>query len=187
MTEQAMEQLLLFFKAMGDKTRLRILGLIASEERSVQEIASALGLKEPTVSHHLGKLKECGLAAMRPEGTTHFYALAEDRLSAFLRDLSPKVLQEVSEDLDTDAFDRKTLQTFFVDGRLTVIPAQHKKRLVVLRRLVEEFAFDTPYTEKEVNAMLLRFHEDTATLRREFIASRLMTREKGIYQRIGAP
>ncbi len=184
MTEQEIERLILFLKALGDKTRLRILGLIATQERSVEEIASILALKEPTVSHHLNKLKERDLVLMRPEGTTHHYRLAQDHLAALLRELSPKALREVSEDLDTDVFDRKVLENFFVDGRLRVIPAQHKKRQVILRRLVTEFAADTRYTEKEINTILKRFHEDTATLRREFIANSLMQRADGIYWRI---
>ena len=185
MTEQEIEELLLFLKALADKTRLRIMGLIATQERSVEEIASALSLKEPTVSHHLNKLKACRLVTMRQERSTHFYRLAQDRLSAFLRDLSPKALEEVADDLDTDGFDRKILQSFFVDGKLRVIPAQHKKRLIILRRLAQEFAPDARYTEKEINATLLRFNEDTATLRREFIANGLMARADGVYWRLG--
>ena len=184
MTEQEIERLILFLKALGDKTRLRILGLIATQERSVEEIATILALKEPTVSHHLNKLKECQLVSMRPEGVTHYYSLAQDRLAALLRELSPKALREVSEDLDTSGFDRKVLENFFVDGRLRTIPAQLKKRQVILRRLVEEFAADTRYTEKEINATLKRFNEDTATLRREFIANGLMARADGIYWRL---
>ena len=90
----------------------------------------------------------------------------------------------MSEDLDTSGFDRKVLENFFVDGRLRTIPAQLKKRQVILRRLVEEFAADTRYTEKEINATLKRFNEDTATLRREFIANGLMARADGIYWRL---
>jgi predicted transcriptional regulator len=184
MTEQEIEQLIQFLKALADKTRLRILGLIATEERSVEEIASVLALKEPTVSHHLNKLKESRLVTMRPEGTTHFYLLHQEQLSVLLRDLSPKALREVSEDLDTGGFDRKVLQSFFVDGRLKEIPAQRKKREVILRRLVEEFAPEQRYTEKQINETLKRFHEDTATLRREFIGNGLMARADSIYWRI---
>ena len=55
------EKLLGFFKAMADESRLRIIGLLAHRERSVQELAAALDLKEPTVSHHLAILKAQGL------------------------------------------------------------------------------------------------------------------------------
>jgi predicted transcriptional regulator len=184
MNEQEIEMLMLFLKALADKTRLRIMGLIAEQERSVEEIASLLDLKPPTVSHHLNKLKECGLVSMRANGTVHLYSLNEARLSALLRDLSPKVFKEVAEDMDTSAFDRKVLESFIVDGHLVEIPAQRKKRDVILRRLIEEFDVGRQYSEKEVNETLKRFHEDTATIRREFIGGRMMARENSVYWRI---
>lgn len=184
MTEQEIELLMLFLKALADKTRLRIIGLVAAQERSVEEIAALLAVKPPTVSHHLNKLKDCGLVSMRPEGTIHLYSLNEGHLSALLRDLSPKVLKEVSEDMDTSGFDRKVVQSFIVDGKLIEIPAQRKKREVILRHLIEQFAEGRQYSEKEINETLKQYHEDTATLRREFIGSRLMARDKNIYWRI---
>jgi len=69
---------------------------------------------------------------------------------------------------------------------LTQIPAQLKKRQVILEELVNEFEPDRLHSEREVNQILLEFHEDVATLRREMIMNKLMTREKGIYQRIDA-
>ena len=167
---------------MADKTRLHIISLVTDQERSVEEIAALLGLKPPSVSHHLNKLKECGLVSMRPDGTVHFYRLNEDRLSTFLRDLSPTVLREVSEDLDTTGFDRKVLQTFIVSGKLIEIPAHSAKNAKLsCGDLVKEFAFDRQYTEREVNEVLKRFHEDASTLRREFIATKLMARENNVY------
>ena len=50
------ETLLAFFKALADESRLRIVGLLAEREYSVQALAQALALKEPTVSHHLAVL-----------------------------------------------------------------------------------------------------------------------------------
>ena len=83
------ETLLEFFKAMADESRLRIIGLLATGERSVQELAAALGLKEPTVSHHLAILKRQGLVTARAEGTTRWHALAR----AALERLAQRVLQ----------------------------------------------------------------------------------------------
>ena len=184
MNEKEIERLMLFLKALADKTRLRIMGLLAIQERSVEEIAWLLHLKPPTVSHHLNKLKECRLVSMRPEGTIHMYRLDEEYLATLLRDLSPKVLREVSDDVDESGFDRQVLKSFLVDGKLVEIPAQRKKRDVILRRLVGEFSPGYKYSEKEVNETLRRFHEDTATLRREFIMTKLMARDGGYYWRI---
>ncbi len=62
------ETLLQFFKAMADKSRLAIVGLLAGGERSVQELAAALDLKEPTVSHHLAILKAQGIVTRAARG-----------------------------------------------------------------------------------------------------------------------
>ena len=84
-----------------------------------------------------------------------------------------------------DAYQQKVLQTFFRHGRLTQIPAQQKKRLVVLEHLLQEFEPGQPYPEREVNAILFEFNDDVATLRREMIDHGLMVRRKGIYERAG--
>ncbi|NJN54916.1 MAG: DUF2087 domain-containing protein [Anaerolineae bacterium] len=63
------------------------------------------------------------------------------------------------------------------------IPTQQKKRQVIMEKLVEEFEPDHDYTEQEVNRILIEFHDDVATLRRELIACHLMTRASGIYRR----
>lgn len=81
--------------------------------------------------------------------------------------------------------DQKVLDTFFDDaGRLTQIPTQRAKRLVVLRKLVEEFQPDRAYPERELNAILRRFHDDVASLRRNMIEEKLLARTTaGIYKR----
>ena len=68
MTEADQTSLLAFFKAMANESRLKIVGLLAQRERSVQELAELLALKEPTVSHHLAVLKDLGLVSVRAEG-----------------------------------------------------------------------------------------------------------------------
>ncbi|MEZ4544419.1 MAG: metalloregulator ArsR/SmtB family transcription factor [Cyanobacteriota/Melainabacteria group bacterium] len=56
--------MLLFFKALSDESRLKIVGILASGDRSVEELASLLELRAPTVSHHLSRLKKTGLVHM---------------------------------------------------------------------------------------------------------------------------
>lgn len=83
-----------------------------------------------------------------------------------------------------DAFEAKVLRSFFHDGRLTSIPAQDKKKLIVLRHLLNLcFAEDRAYPEKEVNQRLALHHPDVAALRRYLVDFRLMTRESGEYRR----
>lgn len=185
MSQEKFAALLAFFKLLADATRLRMLGLLASREFSVQELATTLELREPTVSHHLARLKESGLVKMRAEGNVHHYALQVEALHEMVREvLSPEELaRTVTEDLDLDRYSRKVLDTFLEDGRLKDIPVQRRKRDVVLRWLVSHFDEGRRYREAEVNETLKRFHWDSATLRREFIMTGLMQREDGVYWR----
>ena len=184
MNESEVERIVQFLKAIADRTRLRLLGFIAEEERSVEELACLLSVKEPTVSHHLNKLKELELVTMRREENSHLYRLNQKRLSGVLKELSPGILPEIVQEEDGSAYATKVLNTFLVEGKLTLIPAQHKKRLVILKRLAAEFDTGRAYTEQEVNETLKRFHPDCATLRREFIACGLMERANSVYQRL---
>jgi hypothetical protein len=86
------------------------------------------------------------------------------------------------------SFDAKVLRAFVSAGRLQDIPAQEKKRLVVLRWVRERcFPEARDYPEREVNERLASLHEDTAALRRYLVESRLMSRSSGIYRRAEAP
>lgn len=81
---------------------------------------------------------------------------------------------------------KKVEQTFFKDDKLKEIPAQRKKRVYVLERLLEEFEPDQVYDEAEVNRILRAFHQDVSTLRREFICEHMMVRKDGRYRRATA-
>lgn len=178
-------EVLSFFKALSDESRLKIVGALSSEERSVDELACLLNLRAPTVSHHLARLKEVRLVTMRTDGTTHFYALNVDAM----RDLSKRVLalktvENIGRVVSEDAYEQKILKDFLVGERLKEIPASRKKRDVILRWLVNYFEVDKEYTEKEVSAIIAVHHPDFATLRRELICAKLLERAKGLYWRI---
>src|SRR5579859_3640775 len=85
--ETETQPLLAFFKAMANESRLRIVGLLAQREHSVQELATRLGLTEPTISHHLAMLKEIGLVSARAQGVTRWHALETQALSRMNRAL----------------------------------------------------------------------------------------------------
>ncbi len=171
-------------KALADETRLRLLGLLAARERSVEELAALLDLKAPTVSHHLAMLKELHLVEMRAEGNTHLYVLNGETLRTLNRDLfTPERMASFAADTADDAWERKVLRDFFAGERLKEIPASRKKRRVILRWLVWRFEMGRSYPEAEVNEILKRHHEDVASLRRELIGEQLMRREGGVYWR----
>ena len=70
-----MEALSQAYRALGDATRLRILRLIAQTPLNVSEIVSLVGIAQPTVSHHLGKLKAMKLLVEERQGGFTYYSL----------------------------------------------------------------------------------------------------------------
>jgi ArsR family transcriptional regulator len=86
MSDRRLDALEGLFKALGDRTRLRILGLLAHGEVCVCDIHGALDIPQPTASRHLAYLRRAGLVATRRDGLWVHYRLA---------DLSDPVLQAV--------------------------------------------------------------------------------------------
>lgn len=179
------EYLLEFFKVLADEKRLQIVGLLARQEYSVEELAAILGLSSATVSHHLRRLTRARLVQAKADQHYHVYYLRIETLREMSQQiLSQNRLQEATENLDLDAYDRKVLRDYMIDGRLKSIPRQWKKRQVILRYLVDKFEPNHRYTEREVNEVISETHDDFATLRRELIDGRLMARERDIYWRV---
>lgn len=177
--------LLQFFKALANESRLKLVGILAQRECSVEELAALLNLKEPTVSHHLARLKELQLVILRPEGNTHFYRLNSDTLVALNKAvLNPDQQVTFAEPIQSELWEDKVLRAYLEAGRLKEIPASRRKRFVILKWLVRQFEPDTPYPERAVNELIQRYHPDSATLRRELIGYRLMQREQGLYRRL---
>ena len=180
------EQLLMFFKALADANRLKIVGLLSQQEYSGEQLAALLNLRPPTISHHLKLLSEAGLVSARAESYYNLYHLESGVLEQIARQLGEQDrLPKMAAEVDLGAYDQKVLRDILLpNGRLKIIPAQRKKREVILRHILKEFKPEVHYTEKQVNEILARFHDDTATLRREMIAYKMMKRTEGEYWRI---
>jgi predicted transcriptional regulator len=185
MTQSVRNRVLELLQALAHENRLKILGLVAAREYSVMELAAALELREPTISHHLTKLHDAGVVRMRPEGTTHYYALNVEALHELNRRLQTKDrVASISRDVKAGAAGRKVLASFLDGETLLEIPASRKKRDVVLDWLAGKFEPGREYPEREVNAILKRHHEDTATLRRELVGGRWLQRDRGVYWKL---
>jgi biotin operon repressor len=174
------DELLRFFKALADANRLKIVGLLARQPYSGEELAAMLGLKPSTISHHLARLAQAGLVTARAEGYYNNYQLEEAALQRVRRLFSKGDLVEAASRVDAGGYDRKVLGDFLLPGgRFKEIPAQRKKREVLLRHVAGSFKAGRRYTEKQVNEVLSAFHPDTASLRRELVAAGIMEREGG--------
>lgn len=185
-TNPATEELIVFFKALADANRLKIIGLLATQPQTVEALAAQLELSPSTVSHHLTRLAETGLVYARAEGYYSLYHLDEKVLEEKAqRILSRESLPNLAAGVDTNAFDRKVIHDYCSpDGSFATIPSQRKKLDAILRYVVQAFEFGQRYPEKQVNERLAHFNPDTATLRRELIGNKLMERKNGEYWRV---
>lgn len=183
------QELLAFFKALSDINRLKIVGLLAQKAYSVEELAAMLDLRPSTVSHHLSRLSEAGLVSAQAESYYNVYQLETGVLEEKARRLlATERLPEIVADVDLDAYDRQVLAHYTLpDGRLRQIPSQRKKLEAVLRYIMRDFEPELHYTEKQVNEIIGRYHEDTAGLRRDLIDHKMLARDArgSDYWRIG--
>ncbi|MAS34716.1 MAG: ArsR family transcriptional regulator [Anaerolineaceae bacterium] len=191
MNQNDLDKLLQSLKALGDENRLRIIAYLSRAEHNVGSLAELLGVSEPTVSHHLTKLREAGFVNLRTHGNQRFYCLNDGTIRRTSQQVTG--LQDVDMDaipanwdnawIDAveglDADERKVLKDYILNGKLTQIPVKRKKLLAVLHWLATLFDEGIMYTESEVNEIIVQYHDDYATLRRELIDFGFLRRERG--------
>ena len=169
-----------FFNAVADENRLKILGWLANESRSSEQLAAALGAKPADVLRHLALLREIGLVQSATTEGAPRYSLNTEALRSLAARVHAGEAESVPADLlaGADDYDAKVLSSYLnPDGSIKEIPAQEKKLRAVLRYLLGKFEPGRKYDEKEVNATLARFHADTASLRRAMVDCRMLERD----------
>lgn len=87
----------LFFSALSDRTRLRLLNLIQDEEICVCYFPEVIGTNQPKISRHLAYLRKAGLVNVRREWKWAHYSLAEPK-----NERAAKVLREILDWLKED-------------------------------------------------------------------------------------
>jgi DNA-binding transcriptional ArsR family regulator len=91
---QDLKRLVHTFKALAEETRIEILVLLGSGERSVGELVVALGAPQSTVSRHLSVLRAADLVATRRAGTSVHYRVA----GAHIRELVHEALSHAQHE-----------------------------------------------------------------------------------------
>ena len=168
-------EILSFVKAMVSADRLRIVGLLSQGAKRAAEVAETLGMHPSDVNRHLEQLTGSGVVSE----TDGVYDLNEKAIESLARSQfegkRPVYVPEEEQEEDV----RKVLKTYLnADGTIKQIPQMGNKLLIILNFIVDTFAFDANYTEKEVNTILRRFHVDTAALRRYLVDCGFMGRER---------
>jgi hypothetical protein len=165
-------EMLDFLKAMSDADRLRIIGLLTQRRASRADIVAKLNLPLRDVVDHLAFLEFVGVLSQKDD----VYELNDAKLADLGRANFAKERPGYVPAPELDDKSKKVLKAFLnPDGSIRQIPAQ-PKLLVILNYLIQAFAPNTDYTEKEVNQILRRFHEDTAGLRRDLVDANLLAR-----------
>lgn len=178
-----------YHKALADPTRIRLLILLADGELNGQVLAEKLGVTPATVTHHAAKLREASLINERREKNTIYFSLNDYFIkngSNATANLIYRTSTQKGEEQMNEEFERvrqSVIKNFFTaTGQLKSIPAQLKKKLIVLEYMVSKLEKGRKYTEKELNEFIKGFHQDFATIRREFIMHQFMFRENEIYE-----
>jgi hypothetical protein len=167
-------EILDFLKAMSDADRLRIIGLLTQRRASRADIVLNLNLPLREVVDHLAFLAHVGVLSQKEE----FFELNEDKLATLARDNFARERPSYVPTPDLDDKSKKVLKAYLnADGSIKLIPTQPAKLRVILNYLIQAFAPSANYTEKEVNQILRRFHEDTAGLRRDLVDAKMLARE----------
>jgi DNA-binding transcriptional ArsR family regulator len=168
-----------FLRLALDPERLAVLGHAAVGPVDIALLAKMLGVPQRRILYAAGRLRDAGL--LTPD-------LLLDR--GALRDTARALpaIETASVELTEgpwSADEVSVMARFFQGSRLTQIPAQRSKRLLVLERLSQEFEPGLRYPERQVDLILQVFHPDHATLRRHLVDEGYLTRADGVYWRTG--
>lgn len=102
-----------YFALLAEPTRLRILNALCDEERSVSEIVAHVGSTQTNVSRHLNLMLSRGVLSRRREGTTVYYAIADQNAVALCR----TACVQIASLADTKAVPSRALRKFMPDQR----------------------------------------------------------------------
>ncbi|MDQ3932154.1 MAG: DUF2087 domain-containing protein [Actinomycetota bacterium] len=170
-----------FLKVLLDPHRLAVVGLVALEPATVAELSGRTGLREREVLSALAPLADAGIVT--DEGRR--YRLVPEALRELARHLPQAEPPAEAVFLGMTEDERQVLARFFQGRRLLEIPSQRSKRRVVLERIALDFEPGVRYPESEVNARLVRYHDDYAAVRRYLVDEGFLDRAEGEYWRTG--
>ncbi len=162
-----------FLKAVSDADRLRVIGLLTRHGANRADIVAKLNLPLQDVVNHVAFLESVGVLSQK-EGV---YELNDTKLAALARENFAKERPAYVPAPELDPQSKKVLKAYLnPDGSIRQIPNQPAKLQIILNYLIQAFAPGSHYTEKEVNQILRRFHEDTAGLRRDLVDAKMLDR-----------
>jgi hypothetical protein len=155
---------------LAEPERLRVFAAVVLGADTPSAVEAATGLAQRDVAAALRRLQRGGLVTA-----------ADHRLVAVVEVFKESVRESAVPQPD------EPLRPFVVGGRLVQIPVARAKRRRVLEYIAASFEPGAKYPEREVDAILRAWHDDHASLRRYLVDEELLTRERGVYWRVGGP
>ena len=168
------------FKAVADKNRLRILSLLKSSPKVVEQIAKELNISVSTASFHLEKLKAAGLVCDEKVQYYRQYHLSEELLRVSLMDI---ILSSEPPNDKGGEFERGVLDEAFSNGKVEKLPVQKMKREIVLKEIAKGLKKNKAYTEREINIFIADRCDDFVVVRKELVKLGALRVENGIYRK----
>jgi len=100
LTDEALELVATRFRALSDPKRLRVLNLLMQGESSVQDLADAAGLEQPSVSRHLAHLRNEGIVQRRADGNRAIYRIHDPTIVEICEIVCGGLAERFSESLE---------------------------------------------------------------------------------------
>ncbi|MGF1597798.1 MAG: DUF2087 domain-containing protein [Acidimicrobiales bacterium] len=168
---------------LAEDDRRRVVAALILDAGDAEAVARATGLELRAVVDALERLRAAGLVEVGADGVN---VVLEGAFRSAARAEAAAAAPAPGPGTDGPAGEReRLLARCFVDGRLVHLPRRRAKRLIVLDALAQEFDPGVHYGERQVNAVLRRFDDDVATLRRYLVDEHLLDRAGGEYWRAG--
>jgi DNA-binding transcriptional ArsR family regulator len=171
-------EMLDLLKALAHADRLKIIGMLVQNPATLSQVAAGLPLPTRDAYNHLAFLEYVGLVSEN-EGLYH---LQTEQLENCSRRSLERQPPEFTPSLAMEPGQQKVLAAFLnPDGTIRKIPNsihQSARFRLVLDYIQAAFEPGRIYSEKEVNAVISRFHHDLSGLRRDLVEAGLLARER---------
>jgi hypothetical protein len=168
---------------LADIARLKVFAALVLGAHLTADIAEQAQLPVKETLKVLTRLESGGVVRRDAQG----WAPCPERLREVVAAATPadEPVEPLREEEGLDPADAAVLRVFFRNGKLTQIPAQHGKRMVVLDHIARAFEPGVRYGEQQVNEVLSDYHPDFAALRRYLVDAGFLGRASGVYWRTG--
>lgn len=171
-----------FIKALSSPEHLQIIGTLSKGPMTAAQVAEATGLPLRVAFNHLEFLEHMhvvlGQANIKKQEAT--YKLDAVFLEGLARQQFEGKRPEVAPPKEANQETRRAQKKFLnPDGTIRQIPNRRTAAFgVILNYVMNSFESDRTYTEKEINGILKRFHEDVSGLRRDLVDAGMLARER---------